>query len=289
MRNDEQIQSAARSLFEGVLPERQEELRALWSQYSPRFNILMDTGPDGLFVMDAGAYRDVRFNHRALRVFWLGAFIAWEGYRAIAEGLRDGAIDSSRFTKMIHCFSAMMKGEDSENVPLPEGVSEPGDYPDAVLYPQMRVSGELATFAAAWAFLHEIRHLQHQQEMTSSGVNAPMMENHAEEFSCDEFATRFMLDRTADYAARENVSADKVREKREIGIYFALFVLTLVGKDHWGQSGSHPAIQRRIDAVMRQMGSDGTRLSDAVAHTAFVALWEKWPEAPGPFKRLSPS
>lgn len=289
LRNDEQIQQAARNLFEGVVPERQEELKALWKQYSPRFNILMDTGPDGLFVMDAGAYRDVRFNHRALRAFWLGSFIAWEGYRAIVEGLNEGAGDLGRFTSMIHSFSKMMKEEDPEAVPLPEGVSEPGFYPDAAMYPQMRASGELATFATGWAFLHEIRHLQHQQEMTSVAIGAPAREQHAEEFSCDEFATRFILDHIDDYAARENVSADKVRQKREIGIYFALFTLTLMGRNHWGQSDSHPSVQKRIDAVMRQMGSDGTRPSDVIAHAAFNALWSRWSEAPGPFKPSSGS
>jgi hypothetical protein len=35
---------------------------------------------------------------------------------------------------------------------------------------------------------------------------------------------------------------------------------------------------------MRQMESDGTRLSDVLAHAASVALWTQWPEAPGPFK-----
>ena len=168
MRNDEQIQQAARNLFKGVVPERQEELKALWKQYSPRFNILMDTGPDGLFVMDAGAYCDVRFNHRALRAFWFGSLIAWEGYRAIVEGLNEEAGDLGRFISMIHSFSKMMKEEDPEAVPLPEGVSDSGFYPDAAMYPQMRASGELAAFATGWAFLHEIRHLQHQQEMTSA-------------------------------------------------------------------------------------------------------------------------
>jgi hypothetical protein len=39
----------------------------------------------------------------------------------------------------------------------------------------------------------------------------------------------------------EKVSADLVRQKREIGIYFALFAMTLVSRDKWGQSASHPA------------------------------------------------
>jgi hypothetical protein len=111
----------------------------------------------------------------------------------------------------------MMKEENPEAVPLPEGVSEPGFYPESTLYPQLRASAELATFATGWAFLHEIRHLQHQQEMTSSGIDASTSEQHAEEFSCDEFATKFMLDRIDHYAERENVSADRVRQKRKTG------------------------------------------------------------------------
>ena len=77
MRNDTEVQNDARNLLMGVAPERQPELSVLWKKYTPRFNIVADTGPDGTFVFDAGCYHDVRINNRAMRTFWLAPFIAW--------------------------------------------------------------------------------------------------------------------------------------------------------------------------------------------------------------------
>lgn len=164
MRNDAEVQNAVQYLFEGVAPERNNELTILWRQYTPRFNILTDAGPDGLFVLDAGAYRDVRFNHRAMRAFWLASFIAWEGYRAVAEGYENGDIDLECFRNMIKTFDQILSENEPESVPLPDGVPEPGVYPDRDASPQARAASELATFATGWALLHEVRHLKHQQD-----------------------------------------------------------------------------------------------------------------------------
>jgi len=284
MRNDSQVQDAARYLFEGLVPERKSELLDLWTHYSLRFNIMTDAGPDGLFVFDAGAYRDVRFNHRAMRAFWLASFIAWEGYRAVAEGYESNSIDLTRFHEMAETFAKVLKEDDPEAVALPEGIPEPGAYPDGKSSPQMRAAAELATFATGWALLHEVRHLKHQQDGTGAAIGDPPEKWRAEEMSCDNYATKFLLDEVDAYALAEDVPAEKVRQKREIGIYFALFAMTLIGAGHWTESDSHPAMEARIDAVMKEMGSDGTRPSDAIAHMAFVALWTVWPDAPGPFK-----
>lgn len=285
MRNDAEVQEAARNLFEGVGPERREELAALWKRYNPRFNILTDAGPEGLFVFDAGAYRDVRFNHRAMRAFWLASFVAWEGYRAVAEGFEDSNIDLGHFRDMSECFSKMLEEDDPEVVPLPDGIPEPGAYPCGKRFPQLRAAAELATFATGWALLHEICHLQHQQDGTGAAATDPPEKWRAEELSCDNYATKFLLDKIEKYADAENIPSEKVRQKREVGIYFALFAMTLIGAGHWDQSDSHPAMEERITAVMNEMGCDGTRPSDVIAHMAFAALWTLWPDAPGPFKR----
>jgi hypothetical protein len=129
-----------------------------------------------------------------------------------------------------------------------------------------------------------VRHLKHQQDGTGAAIGDPPEKLRAEELSCDNYATTFLLYRVDEYASAENVPTEKVRQKREIGIYFALFAMTLIGAGHWDESESHPAMEARINAVMKEMGSDGTRASDAIAHLAFVALWALCPDAPGPFK-----
>jgi hypothetical protein len=72
-----------------------------------------------------------------------------------------------------------------------------------------------------------------------------------------------------------------VRRKRETGIYFALFTLTLLAKDNWDASKTHPAVQDRIDAVEAMMGTARDEIAKAIARTAFAALRTLWPTAPG--------
>lgn len=284
-RSDEEVQNAARMLFLGVAPERRDELEGLWEQYQPRFNLVLDAGPDVSFVLDAGRYRDVRFNHRAMRAFWLASFVAWEGYRAFAESSGEVAnVDLSAFGEMVRGFENMLLADDPAQVPLPSNVPEPGIYPDKSLDTSARAAAELATIATGWALLHEIRHLQHQQENTGAAHDEPAEKQHAEVLSCDAFATDFILSGVERYAAGENVPIEKVRLKRELGIYFALFAMTLISAGHCGASASHPAMQTRIDGVIRLMGANGTRLSDAIAHVAFAALWGIHADAAGPFR-----
>ncbi len=278
MRNDQPVQDAARYLFEGVAPERKDELKALWDRYSPRFNMLDDLGREGRFVLDAGLYREVRFNHRAVRVFWVASFAAWEGYRAVAQSVAEGRLDLTRFKALVDCVRDILAADDPEAVPLPRGIPQPGALLDARLNPQLRAAAELAHFAAGWPLLHEIRHLQHQQEGTGAGAEADRAARHAEELSCDAFATEFLLARVADYAREHQEDAGLVLQKRKIGVYFSFFAMTLVAKDRWGLSETHPALQDRIDAVMKI--SAPSLLAEAIGHLAFVALRLLWPEAP---------
>ncbi len=283
LRNDEQIQTAVRALFEGVAPERNAELKDLWKKYSPRFNVFADVTRDGRFIMDAGAYRDVRFNHRALRAFWVASFIAWEGYRAVSEYLREGSMNLDTLSEMLQCFQQILDHEDPAAIPLPHGVPEPGVLRDAASFPEQRAPAELAIFAVGWAFLHEIRHIRHQQEGTAARPDHEPAKRQAEESSCDDFATRFLLSEVGTYAASQGVEDVLVRMKRETGIYFALFALTLLAKERWGESDSHPAIQARIHAACQIMGPDQIGISAAIGQTAFAALRMIWPAAPAPF------
>ena len=285
MRNDAEVQNAVRSLFLGAVPERESELSELWARYTPQFNFLTNTDSDSLFLMDAGAYCIVRFNIRALRVFWLGSFIAWEGYQAIMKSFWTDNLDLARFREMIACFFRFLAEDDSDAIHLPRGIPDPGTYPDKKKSPEMRAAAELATFATGWALLHEVRHLQHQQDGTGATQTGPREKRWAEELSCDLYATQFLLDKADKYAAAASEPVDTVQQKRKTGIYFALFTMVLISTNRWDETDTHPAMEQRIAEVMRKMNADGTTLlADMVAHMAFIALWIIYPEAPGPFK-----
>uniref|UniRef100_A0A973W6R2 Uncharacterized protein n=1 Tax=Bradyrhizobium septentrionale TaxID=1404411 RepID=A0A973W6R2_9BRAD len=96
---------------------------------------------------------------------------------------------------MIAAFEKTISSDQPELEALPAGVAEPGSYADAGTEPQSRAAGELATIAVAWALLHEVRHIRHQREGTGAApYGSDATEKHREEFSCDEFATAFLLE-----------------------------------------------------------------------------------------------
>lgn len=279
MRNDQAVQDAARALFEGVAPERKSELEQLWNEHSPRFNLLEDFSQDGSFVLEAGCYRDVHFNHRVMRAFWVASFAAWEGYSAVADGVTQGKLDLALFQELIDCVRQILSAPDSETVRLPKDIPEPGHLPDRIQQPMLRAAAELAHFAIGWALLHEVRHIIHQRKGTSAGMHGSREAKHAEELSCDSFATQFLLDRVTDFAVETGQDAVLVKQKRELGIYFAFFAIAVFANDNWGDSDTHPSVQQRIDATISTIGNSlDTALG--IAYLAFFALNTLWPDAP---------
>lgn len=280
VRDDESVQVAARNALMGAAPERSADLDDMWRDLDPRFQVAPDVHEGERVIMDAGAYRYVRFNHRVMRAFWIAGFSAWEGYRAVADAASLDAIDLRRFKELITAFESMISSDDPELEPLPAGVAEPGQYPDKHRDPQARAASELATIAVAWALLHELRHIRHQREGTGADPqDSDTKARHDEEFSCDEFSTTFLLEQIDAYCSGTGESAELVRRKRQLGIYFGLFAVALLAKDKWGASKSHPAVQSRISAVVALM-KPPSEMAVAIAHVAFAALGTVWPGAP---------
>ena len=278
---DEKVENAIKDLFLGSVPERPKELYSFWSELDLVFLLLSDDHKDGRLIMDAGSYRYIRFNHRVLRSFWIASFAAWEGCRAVAESSEFTKVDLTRLQELVAAFEAVVQNDQSDEAPLPAGIPEPGTMPDKAVDPQARVASELAIIAVAWALLHEVRHIRHQREGTSASEQGNTQEaRHCEEFSCDEFATRFILEHVERYSNERGDDLVLVRRKRELAIYYALFAMTLLSKDSWATSETHPSVQARIDAVCNVIGDGRDETAYAYAHTAFLTLRELWPAAP---------
>lgn len=285
LRSDIHVQDAVKQLFIGGAPERSADLANMWLDLEPLFQLADDVHPDGRIIMDAGAYRYVRFNHRALRSFWIAGYTAWEGYRLVAESPDLQRLDTSRFAALIATFEQIIESDDPTVAQLPPGVAEPSHYPEGITDPQGRATAELATIAVAWALLHELRHIRHQRQGTGADPFGDDREaKHREELSCDEFATTFLLEQIDVYAADEGVTVDSVLLKRQLGIYFGLFAVTLLAKDKWQASESHPSVQERLDAVRTIMEPRKVDLAAGIAHAAFAVLGQHWPGAPNPYK-----
>lgn len=232
-------------------------------------------------IAEAGLYKRVRYSHRMLRAVWVSAFAAWEGYDAVHQAALSGCEPRlERFRELIELVRKIIDSDDPFSVALP-GLPEQGLLLDASEHLEMRVTAEFAYFATAWVMLHEVRHIQHQQDETSSTWGTPE-ERHAEELSCDEFAFKFLTDKVADYATQHDVSADLVLMKRKTGIYFGLFAMSLIAGSNSEATDFHPAIQTRLDAAFGLLSASSFDTSFAIMAGALAALKLVVPWAPSP-------
>ncbi|XOY31283.1 phage exclusion protein Lit family protein [Proteus cibi] len=323
--SDNNVQDAIRNMFSGSIPERKKEIDDFWSKYSMNFQIHSDNHTDGKYIFDAGMFKFIRFNHRVLRIFWIGSFAAMAGYIAINESLskkldefnkkKDALLgkyynaevlsfpdklalntlqnklareisDHSTtnfilFDELIQCFEHSTEDILSDERPLPKGIPEPGALPNRENDTINRATAEVAIIAAAWAFLHEVRHILHQQEGTSYNPNDFTEEEaHAEELSCDEFATKFIIDNIDEYCKQSGYDPNLVRKKRQIAIYIALFSLALLTKDNWESSKTHPSLKERMDRVQAILKNPIDPDVETIVASMFTALRNTWPKVP---------
>jgi hypothetical protein len=276
-RNDAHVQKAMKDLFLGIAPEHSDDLETLWNTLQLQFCLFEDSGQ---VLMEAGAYRYVHFNHRALRVFWVSAFAAWEAYALSAAAVIEGKVRNlDRLKELIYIALRVRDASDPESVPL-AGLPDPGCLPDKEAEPEHRAAAELAIFAAGWAMLHEVKHLKHQQEDTSAGPDATPDLARKEELSCDDFATDFLMRDVERYANESGYDLLQVRQKRSLGIYFAMFGLVVLSHSKWEETESHPSVQCRLNAVRRSLAGDQFDDAFCIALLAFSSLHALWPLAP---------
>jgi hypothetical protein len=280
IRDTHDIQVAAFGNLTGAIPERTTDMESMWRDLEPKFQLTPDILNGDRIILDAGAYRYVRFNHRVMRAFWIAGCAAWEGYRAVAEAPSLGSVKLDRFKELVSAFETTISNDGPELETLPSGVAEPGQYADKAYDVQGCAAAELATIAVAWAFLHELRHIRYQREGTAADAQtSEASAKHDEEFSCDRCATTFILRKVDDYAAATGEPADSVRRKRQLGIYFGLFAITLLAKDKWDATETHPSVEERIQRV-RSLMVPPDEIAAAIAHVAFASLAPNWPGSP---------
>lgn len=277
---DEAFLNAVKNTLHGSAPERSSEVAGLFDDLDLVFQLLNpNTGDDDIF-MDAGQYRLVRWTTRAMPAFWIGSFAAWEAWSAVSRTTDFSEIDTSRLTILIDTFDRVVNGQD-QHLSLPPFVPDPGSIPDPKTCIESHAAASLAIISVAWAILHEVRHVRHQREGTSASTDGDTIEARiSEELSCDEFATRFLLQDIPRYCSATGEPEVLVRRKRETAIYFSLFTLILLSKDNWSASETHPSVEDRIINVKNCIGEERDTEALAMAHAACFALRHLWPSAP---------
>lgn len=248
------MSDAVWKLFDGVVPERNDELRELFDLYHPQFRLVGDLDKDvPAVIMRGGSYVLVEANHRVFRLFWYGCYVVWDAYTEGAHALLEGReVRPKALRDLLGLLQQTLRAPDPTEVKWPARYPEPGNLRPAGASNEVIAAGELATFASAWALLHELKHLQHQQEGTSSTYGS-LSEKHGEELDCDRYAARFLLDQIDAYSKSTGDDPDKVRQKRRLGIVFGLLVLSAIKGQHQDASETHPSSRERLLAMIREI------------------------------------
>ena len=221
---------AVKALLVGAAPEKRNEIEAAFEKYQPRFSIVGDQASDqhGSWVMEAGNYVHVRFNHRALRTFWLGCYIVWDCYAEMARAVDEGRpFDSTQPEIKLRHLHDLQNSESSLTANWPADVPDPRYFNREEHTHEEVAPAELSMIAVAWALLHEIRHIQAQQEGWSSTL-LESSKKHEEEFECDRYGAEFLMDSVSVYVKESGEDEETVRLKRGLGIMFAVVVLGLL-------------------------------------------------------------
>ena len=111
---------------------------------------------------------------------------------------------------------------------------------------------KLATFAAGWAILHEIRHLQIQQQGSSSPITDVNL-CHEEEFDCDSYAANFIMANTKDYSLQFGEDLEKVELQRKLGILTGVFVIAFLSNSPDKSTDTHPSDKLRLKALIDEL------------------------------------
>lgn len=245
-------------LFEGVIPERLDEVSDLIATHSAQFRRVGDKRG---FNLDAGAYGAIQFTQRSLGQLWLFGFAGLYALHSFSgviflvkcrglkfdlaeiDGLPEQKEENERFSRIIETIKGLNSAESEYDFSWPAGIpkpeeGKPKDTEQAAVF-------DLVLMATAYVFLHELKHVIFESE-----GNAPE-DSLNEEMECDSFAVEMMLSKVQDYSAESGYPEDQVRMKRSISIALgSAFLAVATPRNNLGGTATHPAVHDRWSATL---------------------------------------
>ncbi|MCD2176094.1 phage exclusion protein Lit family protein [Rhizobium sp. C4] len=251
------VSKAIDLLLGGAAPERLEEIKALWGDADERAFLSDRTG----FLLQAG-FGVVQVNEIALRQLWILTYAfsrAADFYalpllhlakaqlpfdEGLLAGIPDQAVGDAAFDEALSAVAALAEALSIDEVPLPAGVPIPASGVRSGGVAE-QAGFDLACMAAAYTFLHEVRHVLLAK---ADGETLAPVE---EEIECDRFARDMMLGRVDEYARDHQTDPAAVAAKRSLGILFAkLSIVAITPPSQRLGSETHPPVRDRIRSAV---------------------------------------
>lgn len=247
-----------RSLFEGVMPERIDEVLSLIQSSSAQFRRIGDKPG---FNLEAGAFGVIQFTQRSLTQLWLFGFSGifalhcYAGIAVLAKSqslrfdleeigtLQGQAEEDERFSKLIEVILHLNNAESEYDFTWPNGIPKPENGKPKNI--EHAAVFDLVLMATAYVFLHELKHV-----IFEADGNAPT-ESVEEEMQCDAFASQMMLGEIGKYCDSSGYPEEKVHMKRAVGIALGnAFFAVVTPRANFGGTRSHPPVHQRWSTTL---------------------------------------
>lgn len=251
------ISNAIDMLLGGAAPERLQEIKALWGDGDERAFLSDQAG----FLLHAG-FEVVQVNEISLRQIWIlsYAFSRAADLHAVpllflAEAqlpfdqerlaaIPGNTAGDAAFDEALNAVAALAEALSIDEVPLPAGIPIPAPGVRSGNIAE-QAGFDLACMAAAYVFLHEVRHV------LLAKAGGEMLAPVEEEIECDRFARDVMLGRVDKYALDHQVDPAAVAAKRSLGILFAMLcIAAITPPSRRPGSETHPPVRDRIRSAL---------------------------------------
>jgi len=251
-------------LLTGAAPERRDELTEFWGTGADRVHLTDGRGFDIEEIFGV-----IKTTEITLREIWILSFAAWraiEAYSGIfflltgigvfkrdeVASLPGQAAADAAFDTVVAKALELRKCENLDSFEWPKDIPQP--TPDNTFSKKSDLGAyNLACIAAAYIFLHEIRHVLFARE------NSRPLDRHAEELECDKFARRFLLEKIDEYAFTSGEPAEQVRSKRALGIAVGkTVILEVTPLAAWLGTDTHPPVRLRVHSFLEDLGGTVT-------------------------------
>lgn len=258
---DNAAEHAVRNAILGSAPERAHELENLWSEHKPQINQIEDKLG---FSLEAGSFGLVLFNHKTMCKLWLLGFAAQKSFNLYFPYLLLSQATGIPFSPYELTKKDSCSQENKEIIGLLDSITNlkslesiddfnwPMSIPDPESGKPNDLNGSMAfdllCIAAAYCFLHELRHVQFRNLGSS-------LSEHEEEYECDKYARNFLLEKIEEYVKYSGYDLSLIKSKRGMAIAIAsVMLLVITPETHWGGTESHPSVVSRIQELVNYIG-----------------------------------
>lgn len=265
-------ESIIQTLMKGAVPERANEIDALWSRYHPRVVVVGDRSG---ITLDATRER-IEFDPKTVDVFWLIGFSGWRAiecysphviisasYGMTLQELFDEDDElpevERAYKERLTAARNLIEQRDADDAPWPDDLPRPVSDRDALDGDQHRATFDLVQIAIAFAFFHEFRHVMLDFD------KARPSERPEEELQCDVWAREFMTAKLEGYARDHKHGYHEVLRKRSMGLALAALILHEITPKH-GFNPHYFSIKTRLTTLLAE-----TKLPDNDHFWRFVA------------------